>query len=318
MKSSLLVGVGMAVVFAGVGSLALIRPRDAQLPASSPGAGQTDGQTRTTAAAASQSGPSAQGPGFLGVLVAREAVDVSGRSEGRVAAVRVRLGDRVVKNEVLASLDVHALQDELAINQATRRAARAEVERSTLEQAEAREKHARRRRALSAPVEAVSEEELANARYQEQFAAQRLEAARARAAEQEARVALLEREIEEAQIRAPFAGVVTACYVSPGATVARGGAVVRLISADDLWVRFAVPEEESAAAAIRAGLTVTVTVEDVEAALSGQVEKVAPEVDPASRMIVAEARVVLPAGTSRQALSGRVARVRVAAQDPKP
>ncbi|HEX2572584.1 MAG TPA: efflux RND transporter periplasmic adaptor subunit [Polyangia bacterium] len=317
MKSSLLVGVGMVIVFAGVGSLALIRPREPQ-PSPSSSASQGQAQTKTPAAAASQPVPGASGPGFLGVLVAREAVDVSGRSEGRVAEVRVRLGDRVAKNDVLASLDVRSLRDELAITQASLRAARAEVERSTLELAEAREKHARRRRALSAPVEAVSEEELANARYQEQYAGPRLEAARARAAEQEARVALLEKEIEEAQIRAPFAGVVTARYVNPGATVTRGAALVRLISAEDLWVRFAVPEEESAVAALRAGLAVTVTVEDVETELAGQVEKVAPEVDPASRMIVAEARVVLPAGTSRQALSGRVARVRVAAQEPRP
>lgn len=317
MKSSLLVGVGMVIVFAGVGSLALIRPREPQ-PSPPSSASQGQAQTKTPAAAASQPVPGASGPGFLGVLVAREAVDVSGRSEGRVAEVRVRLGDRVAKNDVLASLDVRSLRDELAITQASLRAARAEVERSTLELAEAREKHARRRRALSAPVEAVSEEELANARYQEQYAGPRLEAARARAAEQEARVALLEKEIEEAQIRAPFAGVVTARYVNPGATVTRGAALVRLISAEDLWVRFAVPEEESAVAALRAGLAVTVTVEDVETELAGQVEKVAPEVDPASRMIVAEARVVLPAGTSRQALSGRVARVRVAAQEPRP
>lgn len=314
MKSSLLVGVGMAVIFAGVGSLALIRPRESQSPVSSPATGPGQNHAATSV----QSGLSAQGPGFLGVLVAREAVDASSRSDGRVAEVRVRLGDRVTKNQVLATLDVRVLRDEQAIVQATLRAARAEVERSTLELAEARERHARRRRALSAPVEAVSEEELANARYQEQFAGPRLEAAQARAAEQEARAALLEKDIEEAQVRAPFDGVVTARYVNPGATVARGAALVRLISADDLWVRFAVPEEESAVAAVRAGLAVAITVEDVETELSGQVEKVAPEVDPASRMIVAEARVVLPAGTSRQALSGRVARVRVAAQEPRP
>jgi RND family efflux transporter MFP subunit len=314
MKSSLLVGVGMAVVFAGVGSLALIRPRESAPPAPSPVAGQS----QTPTAASPRPAPSVQGPGFLGVLVAREAVDVSSRVDGRVAEVRVRLGDRVMKNEVLASLDVRTLRDELAVVQAALRAARAEVERFALELAEARERHARRRRALSAPVEAVSEEELSNARYQEQFAGPRLEGARARAAEQEARAALLEKDIEEAQIRAPFNGVVTARYVSPGATVTRSTALVRLISADDLWVRFAVPEEESVAATIRAGLAVTIKVDDVEAELAGQVEKVAPEVDPASRMIVVEARVVLPAGTSRQALSGRVARVRVVAEEPRP
>jgi RND family efflux transporter MFP subunit len=304
----------MAVIFIGVGALALIRPRDTetQLPAPSTSPAQTQ------AAGAVQSGSSAQGPGFLGVLVAREAVDVAGRLDGRVAEVRVRLGDRVTKNQVLAVVDVRLLREELSMAQASLRAARAEAERTALELTEARERHARRRRALSAPVEAVSEEELANARYQEEFAGPRLEAARARVAEQESRAGLLDKEIEDAQIRAPFDGVVTARYINPGATVTRNMPLLRIISADDLWVRFAVPEEESATAAIQAGLAVTVAVEDVEVALTGQVEKVSPEVDPASRMIVAEARVVVPPGMSRQALSGRVARVRGVVQEAKP
>jgi multidrug efflux pump subunit AcrA (membrane-fusion protein) len=85
--------------------------------------------------------------------------------------------------------------------------------------------------------------------------------------------------------------------------------VVRLISSSDLWVRFAAPEET--AARLSVGLPVRVRVGGAEQVLSGVIEKVAPEVDAASRMIFAEARLQVPGGSKAHLLSGGVARVTV-------
>lgn len=238
-----------------------------------------------------------------GVIVARDVVEVAARAVGRVTAVAAKLGDRVERGAVLASIDDRDLRDELAVARAGMRALVADRDKAESELEEARE-HKLRGERLSY---VVSDEELASVRYQEKYAGSRLQTTRARLDEQQTRVAILERSIEEAQVRAPFDGLIAARYVGPGAMVSPGAPIVRLVSSGDVLVRFAIPE--ALGARVRVGMPVTVNVE--AAALSGTVDKVAPEVDAASRMIVAEARVLVPAGLTDMALSGRVARVHV-------
>jgi RND family efflux transporter MFP subunit len=240
---------------------------------------------------------------LLGVVVAPDLVEVAARTEGRVTMIAAQLGDRVEPGAVLARIDDRNLRDQQAAARAAMHALVADRDKAESELEESRERKARSER-LS---QVLSEEELARVRYEEKYAASRLQATRARVDEQQTRVAILERSIDEAQLRAPFAGSIAARYVGVGATVSPGTPIVRLVSAGAVLVRFAIPE--ALGAPVRVGMAVTV---DVEAAsLSGMVDKLAPEVDAASRMIVAEAHVRVPAALSDLALVGRVARVRV-------
>jgi RND family efflux transporter MFP subunit len=215
---------------------------------------------------------------------------------------------------VLASLDDRDLRDELAVARAIMRALRADHDKAESELEEARERRLRDER-LS---HVLSEEDLASVRYQEKYATSRLQATRAQLDQQQTRVAILERSIEEAQVRAPFDGSIAARYVAPGAMVSPGTPIVRLVSSGDVLVRFAIPE--ALGAQVRVGMPITVDVE--AAALSGTVDKLSPEVDAASRMIVAEARVRVPDGLLEMALAGRVAWVHVstgpAGEGPRP
>lgn len=245
--------------------------------------------------------------GFTGVIVNRDTVDVSTRVEGLVTEVRVRLGDRVARNEVLAQLDDQQVKNELDVARALLRASRADEEKAALEHQEALERNARNQKAAELRQDALSQEELASSRYQEQYAASRLEAARARVQEQLARVAQLEQRSRDQVIRAPFDGVVTVRYVDPGASAPRGTPVVRLVSAAEMWVRFAVPEEQGPALAT--GQPVDVRIKDLERVLPGLIENISPEVDSASRMIIAEARLTVAPGEHPPGLSGRVVRV---------
>jgi RND family efflux transporter MFP subunit len=253
--------------------------------------------------------PSTPAPaeGFTGVVVNRDTVDVSARVEGLVTEVRVRLGDRVTRNALLAQLDDHQAKSELEVARATLGATRADEEKAVLEHQEAQERNARNQKAATLRGDALSQEELASSRYQEQYAASRLTAARARVQEQQARVAQLEQRIRDEAIRAPFDGVVTARYVDPGASVTRGTPVVRLVSSEELWVRFAVPEDQGPHLAT--GRPVEVRIKELGLALPGLIEKISPEVDSASRMIIAEARLNVPAAEQPPGLSGRVVRV---------
>lgn len=275
-------------------------------------------KSETVAAAneASRAPPAREAPiqDLLGVVVARYVVEVAARAEGRVTAIPVQLGDRVERGAVLASLDDRNLRDDLAAARAVLRALSADRDKGEDSLAEAREKKLRDER-LS---HVLSEEELARVRYEEKYAESQLQGTRARLDEQQAKVAVLERSLEETQVRAPFDGLIAARYVSPGAMVNPGTPIVRLVSSGDALVRFAIPE--SLGGRVRIGMPVAV---DVDAAvLSGTVDKLAPEVDAASRMIVAEAHVVVPDGRSDMALAGHVARVRVgaalASEGPRP
>jgi RND family efflux transporter MFP subunit len=251
---------------------------------------------------------------LLGVVVAPDLVEVAARTEGRVTMIAAQLGDRVERGAVLARIDDRNLRDQLAAAQAAMHALVADRDKAESELEEARERKSRSER-LS---HVLSEEELARVQYEAKYAASRLQATRARIDEQQTRVAILERSIDEAQVRAPFAGSIAARYVGLGATVGPGTHIVRLVSSGEVLVRFAIPE--ALGVPVRVGTSIAVDVE--AAALSGTVDKLAPEVDAASRMIVAEARVQVPAALSDVALVGRVARVRVTAapggEEPAP
>lgn len=298
---------GAAIALLGIGTL-LWRAADAP-PAGSERAGSPaprllDAQRASAA------------PSFLGVVIPEDAVDVAARTDGWVETLHARLGDRIEAGAALTTLNDDQLRDEVAMAQAVLQAARAEEEKAALELEEARERLERWERATREQAQVLSQEELTRARYQEKLAAQQWKAAQARAAEQRARAVTLERKLRDTAVRAPFTGRVAVEYVAQGAVVTSGTPIVRLVATDHLRVRFAVPADRSAVVA--PGVRVQARVLELDVTLSGAVEKVAPEVDPASRMIFAEARMEPPAHAQEMPLSGRVVRVSVSADGAAP
>jgi hypothetical protein len=87
--------------------------------------------------------------------------------------------------------------------------------------------------------------------------------------------------------------------------------IARLVSADDLRVRFAVPEENVGAIAL--GMAIVAQVGGVNEPLSGVVENIAPEVDIASRYVYAEGKIDPSsiAGLKKTVPSGTVVRVSI-------
>lgn len=244
--------------------------------------------------------------GLVGVIFPRQQVDVASSVSARVEDVKVQLGARIQKGDVVATLDSASIRRELAAAQAAVRAAQAAAKSSTVELEAARERAER----LSRHAEAVAGEERINAANKERLAGSQVSASRARVAEAVARVEQLKVMVEHAAIVAPFDGVISARYVDPGAMVNPGQAIARLISADDLWVRFAIPEDQ--AGVITVGGCVDVRVESPEVAAVGVVEMVAPQVDTELRMLTAEARLTLPDEWKDSLQAGLAARVHVA------
>jgi RND family efflux transporter MFP subunit len=257
---------------------------------------------------------------FLGVILARESVDVAARHEGRITAVHVRIGDSVPQGGHIASLDVRTLGLDLDMAAADLRVAQAERDKAGVELAQAEERLERKQK-LSAEA-LVSGEELSTAQYQKKLAEVRVAVTEAELSRKRARIEQLRQTRQDADIRAPFAGVVAGRFVDPGANVTPETSIVRLNSMAEPFVRFAVPEPKRAR--LRAGLRVVVEVGEGAAegsvaagsSVHGTIEKIAPEVDAASRMVLVEAKLDLPGDAKSRLYSGAIARVSVADDRP--
>lgn len=234
--------------------------------------------------------------GWIGVVVAAESVDVTAESPGRLLAVEVGIGDQVRAGQRLAVLDTRAVAQELEMARSALTAAEAEERRAADEAAEAQARQARRQQS----PELFSAEDLAEVALRAKTAQASLEVARARVAEQRARLRQLEANAGKSEVRAPFAGRVAERFVDAGALVGPGTAVVRLISAGDVLIRAAVPPE--AAQRLTVGDPVTAQVRGLGTSASGTVARIAPELDAASQMVFIEARLdpgaaPIPAGS---------------------
>lgn len=220
--------------------------------------------------------------GWIGVLVARESVDVKADSPGRLRSMHVSIGDSVKRGDPIATLDTSLAAQDLEMARSALRGAQADQHRAADELAEAQ---ARAERRLKNP-DFFSKEDLAQAALQAKTSASAYEVARSRAAEQATRVRQLETSLSRNEIRAPFDGRVAERFADAGAVVDPGTRLVRLISAGDLLVRAAVPPEE--ARRLKEGDAVTVTVRTLGLRIPGTLQRIAPEVDAASQMVLVE------------------------------
>jgi len=241
--------------------------------------------------------------GWLGVVVARESVDVTADSQGRLQAVYVSIGDPVKRGDRIANLDTSLAAQDLEMARSSLRAAEADEHRAADEHAEAQARNDRRQK----NPDFFSKEDLAAAALQAKTTASALEVARSRTAEQRARVSQLETALSRTDIRAPFEGRVAERFVDAGAQVGPGTPVVRLISAGDLMVRAAVPPEE--ARRLTTGAPVTATVRTLNLPIPGTIQRIAPEVDAASQMVLIEVHLNPAPGTEGRLQTGQVVEV---------
>jgi len=112
-------------------------------------------------------------------------------------------------------------------------------------------------------------------------------------------------------LRAPMAGKIALQYTKAGAPVTEGNPVIRIISSDELFVRFAIPTEQVDQFKVGGNVEVAIDSHGKQFTAKGVVKTVAPELDPVARMILAEAELVEAPATTLQA--GLVCRIKVPA-----
>ncbi|PRQ08588.1 efflux RND transporter periplasmic adaptor subunit [Enhygromyxa salina] len=221
-------------------------------------------------------------------IVRRPSLELVAPDHGEIAAVHIGLGSVVAVGELLVELEQPQLETEL------------EQARSRLRQASAELEAARRdeglhRRVLRADEQAkavLPARELWAAEQRASDATSRRSIAAAQAHAVAVEIESLERRLAAGRLRAPFSARVAAVGASVGQHVDAGAPLVRLIEERPPEVRFAVPQAELDHLG---GVGATVEVRpsaNADAQWSARVERVAPEVDPVSQLVIVEATLL--------------------------
>jgi RND family efflux transporter MFP subunit len=209
--------------------------------------------------------PMAQRVAANGSIAAWQEAIVGAEVNGfRLAEVRVNVGDVVRKGQVLATFTTEMAQADVA----QIRAAVAEAE-ATLAEAAANAQRARELQATGA----LSAQQINQYLTAERTAQARLEAQRAAARVQQIR-------LQQTQVLAPDAGVISARSATVGAVVPAGMELFRLIRQGRLEWRAEVASTDLVR--LKPGLAVRVTPSGGEA-ITGKLRMVAPTVDAATR-----------------------------------
>ncbi|HTS48522.1 MAG TPA: efflux RND transporter periplasmic adaptor subunit [Bryobacteraceae bacterium] len=229
----------------------------------------------------------------VGTVRARTSAVMASQIMGSVREVKVHTGDSVSPGQLLVTIDSRDLDVAVRERQAAREeavSARGEVEHAVAA-AQANLDLAKvtfRRMQELYDKKSISDQEYdeANARLKAAQAGYDMAVAkRAQVAAkiQQATEAVSSAEVMRgyAEIRAPFAGIVTEKPVEPGAMAIPGTPLLTVEQSGAL--RLEVPVEESFLASVRAGQAVTVTLDSLDRTLEARVSELGPLVDPASR-----------------------------------
>jgi multidrug efflux system membrane fusion protein len=214
----------------------------------------------------------------VGSVEAFEVVQVTARVPGAVERVHFREGSLVKKGDMLVEIEPERYR--LGVEEA-----RAAVEKAKAALAEAEAGLARRDGANEKNTGLIPGEEIDAWRT-------RVRTARAEVTAQEAALQQAERNMRDAGVRAPFAGVIQSRDVQTGQYVQPGALLSTLVRREPLLLRFQVPEGD--ATRLLSGMPVRFRVSQVQEDHHGRIIHVAESADPASRMVSVTAEITNP------------------------
>jgi RND family efflux transporter MFP subunit len=240
-------------------------------------------------------------------------IDVMAKVAGYVKEIRVDIGDRVKEGELLATLEVPEMADDLRRDNAAVARAEADVRRAQDEQERAQSAHEIAHvslQRLSAVNEKrpglIAQQEIDDARSRDLVTEAQISAAKSAvaAAQQQvdvnkADVAKVHTLMDYMRVTAPFAGVVTMRYADTGSMIQAGTAsqtqakpLVRL--SENSRLRLILPVPESAVPTVHVGQKVEVKVPTLNRTFPGTVIRFAGKLALATRTMDTEVDVENP------------------------
>jgi hypothetical protein len=222
-----------------------------------------------------------QGLSANGSLVAWQEAVIGAEANGlKITEVRVNVGDRVQKGDVLAVLQADSLRAELAQAEGTLAEATASAQEARVQ--------ADRARALQ------QQGFFSNAQLSQALAADA--SAQARVQSARALVQLQNVRLSQTQVKASDAGVISARQATVGSVVGAGTELFRLIRQGRIEWRAEVPASEIGRIPVGAPVQMTAASGQV---LQGRVRMVAPSVDAQTRNALVYVDLIGSAGSAR-------------------
>ena len=237
-------------------------------------------------------------------------IDVHAKVAGYLKAINVDVGDRVRAGQLLATLEVPELQDELHQGEAAEKRAEHEIARAQGEVERAESAHQvahlsaeRLTGVAKATPNLVAKQDIDEASARDRVAEAQVATAKAAlAAAQEQLAAAKAAEsrsrnlVAYSQITAPFTGVITRRYADTGAMIQAGTSsqtqampIVKL--SQNTLLRLVIPVPESAASRVHVGAPVDVTVDALKRQVRGTVARFADRLDQETRTMHVEVDV---------------------------
>lgn len=203
-----------------------------------------------------------------GTLAANEMIEVKAETDGLVREIHFEEGQRVAKGQLLVQLDDTKLAAALAEAEANLR-----LSETT---------YARARQLFEEKL--ISQQEFDQA--DSAFTANR------------AAVELMRRQLQDARVYAPFAGIVGARQISPGQVITRNTTLTWLVDLDTVKVEVKVPERYLRQ--LQAGQSLAFTVAAYpDQTFRGEVYFISPQIEESTRTALVKARIANPAGVLR-------------------
>jgi RND family efflux transporter MFP subunit len=244
----------------------------------------------------------------VGNLIGEATVDVSPRASGRIEAVFVKLGDRVAKGQPVAKMDDRDLREQVAqieanldVNTATltQRESDLQVAKSTLDRLQA-----------TYDLGIASKQQLEDAQARHNSALAAVTVSKAQISQTRSRVDELKLNLSLTTILSPVDGFVGQRNLDPGAFAGTSTPILSVV--DISTVRLVANLVEKDFRRIRPGVEATVEVDAFPGEqFAGQVSRVAPIFDPATRTAAMEIEVPNPGFRLKP---GMFARIRLLAE----
>lgn len=238
-----------------------------------------------------------------GTLEARVKSTISPEIAGRIERLLVDQGDEVKAGQPLFTLDDSDLAQQVEIAQANIASAEAAItrlkadrEQTAVVLEQARRDHERSRRLVSSNAMSEQESEKATEAFRiAEAGLARAEAALVEGGKQliaaERNLAYRQALLADAQVNAPFDGLIIKRYRDPGDIIVPGSPTLALVSLDEIWVSAWVDETEMAR--LRVGQPARVVFRsEPERSFEGQVSRLGREADRETREFVVDVRVL--------------------------
>ncbi|MEI3775641.1 efflux RND transporter periplasmic adaptor subunit [Pectobacterium brasiliense] len=210
---------------------------------------------------------SASGVNLTGTVQSRFTSPLSFQTEGRIISRRVETGDAVVAGQVLAQLDPLALTFSVQNVQANLLESEAKLRTAQL--------NAKRQHTL-AVEKLASIEEL-------DVAEQGLAAAKEAVRESKARLLKATEQMNDADLKAPFNGVITSVSLESGQTVSAGQTVLQLADLEKRDAVLDVPEEQLEKLSLGQQFLVKLQM-DPSVNWTGELREISPATDTVTRL----------------------------------